>query len=61
MSDILTRQELDECCPDTAAEVRRLQAIERAFEYVLPFVNVDVRDKALQIASGHHQPHASHE
>lgn len=36
----------------------RSTPLKLAFEYLLPFVHVDVRDKALQIARGEHQPGA---
>lgn len=34
----------------------RLEQLERAFNYVLPHVHLDIRDKALQISRGTDQP-----
>lgn len=33
-----------------------LKRLQEAFDYVLPFVHVDIRDKALQISRGESQP-----
>lgn len=36
------------------------RTLQAAFDYMLPFVHVDIRDKALQIARGESQPEAPH-
>lgn len=38
------------------AAAERIEQLEAAFNYMLPFVHLDIRDKALKISRGEDQP-----
>lgn len=63
MTDLiaLLRKDRDEGRSDDDAFLKwaaaeQLEQLERAFNYVLPYVHLDIRDRALQISRGADQP-----